>query len=155
MDTTKAFSRRRKLSAMIWITLAVCAGLTVLQVIFSFSALAALIALALGGLAWSERRVCALFANKDPRGGLLGFWNQMILGILAGGYLFWSATTVNDLRVQFTTWGIPDEMAVVAIPLVRNGYLLAGALVFFSQIAIAVYDLRVTRFVREDSPKPA
>jgi len=153
MDTTKAFARRRKLSATIWMTLAVCAGLTVLQTILGFSPLLAAIALALIALAWSERRACRMFANEDPRGGRLGFWNQLILGVLAAGYLFWSLPTVSDLRVQLATWEIPDEMAVMAMPLIRNGYLAAGALILVSQIAIALYDLRVARWARNDSAK--
>jgi len=153
MDTTKAFARRRKLSAIIWITLAVCAGLTVLQTIFGFSPLLAAIALALIALAWSERRACRMFANHDPRGGRLGFWNQFILGILAAGYLFWTLPSVSDLRVQLAALEIPEEMTVTFIPLIRNGYLAAGALVLASQIAIALFDLRVTRLARHDLAK--
>lgn len=153
MDTTKAFARRRKLSAMIWITLAVCAGVTELQAVFSFSPLLGAIAIALAALAWSERRACRLFADNDPRGGLLGFWNQLILGILAAGYLFLSLPSVSDLQVQIATWEVPEEMTAMVIPVVRNGYLAAGVIVLVSQIAIALYDLQATRFASKDSPK--
>ncbi len=151
-ETAKAFARRRKLSTMIWITLAVCAGLTAIQIVFDFSALLLVIDVALALLAWSERRACRMFAENDPRGGSLGFWNQLLIGVLGAGYLFWNAATISDLRLQLAAWGIPDETASLVVPLFRNGYLAAGVLIFVSQIAIALFDLRVARLAPD---KPA
>jgi len=155
MDTTKAFARRRKLSAIIWITLAICAGASAVQTVFGFSALSAAITLALGALAWSERRACGMFKANDPRGGVVAFWNQLILGIAGGAYLFWNAATVGDLKVQLAAWDVQNDIIAMVIPLVRTGYLAAGALILISQIALALYDLRVTKLVRTGLPKAA
>ncbi len=148
MNTAKAFSRRRKLSAIIWVTLALCAGLTALQMFFGFSLALAALALLLGALAWSERRAHGMFAANDPRGGWVGFWNQLALGVLGSGYLFWSAATLPDLQVELTAQGVPQETAEMITPLVHEALLISAGAILLSQIVIAFYDLRVAKFPR-------
>ncbi len=153
VDVTKAFARRRKLSATIWVTLVICAGLTLLQVIFSPSFLLAGIALALGILGWSERRVCKLFAQNDPRGATLGFWNQIILGIIACAYLLRQSWSAPGMLSALSEEGLPGDMAASAVTLLQQAYFLATAVVAVSQIAIAIYYLRAPRVARVE-PQP-
>lgn len=150
VDKTKAFARRRKLSATIWITLALCAGVTLVQVVFAPSLLLVALTIALGVLAWSERRACGMFARNDPRGATLGFWNQIILGIIACAYLLWQSWSAPHLRAELDDWGVPTDMAASLIASLQQGYLLTAIVVLVSQVAVAIYYVRIRRGLGEN-----